>query len=62
VSAEQNKAVVRQFLKGLDESLNIIDEVCVYELSAHIPGGSQPIDREGFKQFVSLMESGTNYN
>ena len=55
MSAEQNKAVVVQFLKGLDENLNIIEEVCAPELVAHIPGGAQPIVREGFRQFVSLF-------
>jgi predicted ester cyclase len=55
VSAEQNKAVVVQFLKGLDENLNIIEEVCAPELVAHIPGGALPISREGFRQFVSLF-------
>jgi predicted ester cyclase len=55
VSAEQNKAVVVQFLKELDENLNIIEEVCASELVAHIPGGALPIAREGFRQFVSLF-------
>jgi predicted ester cyclase len=55
VSAERNKALVIQFLKGLDERLGIIDEVCASELVAHIPGGAQPIGREGFRQFVSVF-------
>ena len=55
MSAEQNKALVSQFLKGLDERLSIIDEVCASQFVAHIPGGTQPIDREGFRQFVSLF-------
>ena len=55
MSAEQNKALVSQFLKGLDERLSIIDEVCASQVVAHIPGGIQPIDREGFRQFVSLL-------
>jgi steroid delta-isomerase-like uncharacterized protein len=55
VSTEQNKALVSQFLKELDERLRIIDEVCAPQFVAHIPGGSQPIDREGFRQFVSLF-------
>ena len=52
---EQKKILVTQFLKRLDESLSIIDEVCASRFVAHIPGGSQPIDREGFRQFVSLF-------
>ena len=55
MTAERNKALVSQFLKGLDESLSIIDEVCAPQLVAHIPGSTQPIDREGFRQFVSLF-------
>ncbi len=55
MSAKQNKALVSQFLKGLDESLSSMDEVCASQFVAHIPGGSQPIDREGFRQFVSLF-------
>lgn len=55
MSAEQNKALVSQFLKGLDERLSIIDEVCASQVVAHIPGGIQPIDREGFRQFVSFL-------
>jgi predicted ester cyclase len=55
VSAEQNKALVSQFLKGLDERLSIISEVCAPQFMAHIPGSSQPIDQEGFRQFVSLF-------
>jgi predicted ester cyclase len=55
VTAEQNKVIISQFLKGLDESLSIIDEVCASQFVAHIPGSTQPIDREGFRQFVSLF-------
>ena len=52
---EQNKVLVSQFLKRLDESLSIIEEVCTSQFVAHIPGSIQPIDREGFRQFVSLF-------
>ena len=52
---EQNKALVSQFLKGLDERLDVIDEVCALQLVAHIPGSAQPIGRKGFKQFASLF-------
>jgi predicted ester cyclase len=55
VSAEQSKALVIQFLKGLDERLGIIDEACALQLVAHIPGSAQPMGREGFKQFASLF-------
>jgi predicted ester cyclase len=55
VSIEHNKALVIKFLKGLDESLTIIEEICSSQFVAHIPGSIQPIDREGFRQFVSLF-------
>lgn len=55
MTAEQNKALVCQFLKRLDENLSVIDEVCASQFVAYIPGGTQPIAREGFAQFVSLF-------
>lgn len=55
MSLEQNKALIIKFLKGLDESLGIIEEVCNSRFTAHVPGSPQPIDREGFRQFVSLF-------
>jgi steroid delta-isomerase-like uncharacterized protein len=55
VSAEQNKALVNQFLKRLDENLPVIDEVCASLFVAHLPGSAQPASREGFAQFVSLF-------
>jgi predicted ester cyclase len=55
VSIEHNKSIVIKFLKGLDESLSIIEEVCTSQFVAYIPGSIQPIDREGFRQFVSLF-------
>lgn len=55
MTTEQNKALISQFLKGLDENLSIIDEVCATQFVAHIPGSAQPINREGFRQFVSLF-------
>lgn len=55
MSAEQNKALVSQFLKRLDENLRVIDEVCDSQFVAHLPGTTQPTNREGFAQFVSLF-------
>jgi len=55
VPTEQNKVLVSQFLKRLDEDLRVIDEVCASQFVAHLPGNTQPTSREGFVQFVSLF-------
>lgn len=53
--AEQNKALVSQFLKRLDEDRRGIDEACDSRFVAHLPGGTPAVGREGFAQFVSLF-------
>jgi steroid delta-isomerase-like uncharacterized protein len=55
VSAEQNKTLVDQFLKNLDKTRRVIDEVCDSRLVAHLPGSPRPATREEFAQFVSLF-------
>lgn len=57
MSVEQNKTIIRYFLKKLDESQDIIDDVCSPQLIAHLPGSNEPTDHRGFKQFISLFYS-----
>ena len=51
----QNKAIVKRFLKDLDEDIDAIDEFFSPGCRAYLPGGNLPADREGFKQFVAML-------
>ena len=55
MSIEQNKTIIRHFLKKLDEGQDSIEDVCSPQFIAHLPGSSEPADRPGFKQFISLF-------
>jgi predicted ester cyclase len=57
MSVEQNKTIIRCFLKKLDEGQDSIEEVCSPQFITHLPGCSEPTDRQGFKQFISLFYS-----
>jgi predicted ester cyclase len=57
MSVEQNKTIIRRFLKKLDEGQDSIEEICSPQFIAHLPRSSEPTDRQGFKQFISLFYS-----
>jgi predicted SnoaL-like aldol condensation-catalyzing enzyme len=55
MSTEQNKAVVRRFVEGTLNNMDIasVDELFAPDYTNHmVPGG-----REAFKQFVAMMRS-----
>ena len=52
---DQNKNFMRSFLEELDKNLTAIDTFLSPNCLAHLPGNSEPTDREGFKQFVTLL-------
>jgi predicted ester cyclase len=52
---EENKAFVRRFLMELDKDLSAVDEFFSPDCVAHLPGSPGPANREGFKQFVTLL-------
>ncbi len=51
----QNKAIVKRFLKDLDENIDAIDEFFSPGCRAYLPGSNLPVDREGFKTFVAML-------
>ena len=55
MTINQNKAVMRSFLEGLDKHLTTIDIYFSPTCLAHLPGSPEPTDREGFKRFVALL-------
>jgi predicted ester cyclase len=55
VTKEPNKAFVTRFLKELDKDLTAVDEFFSPNCLAHLPGSSEPTNREGFKHFVTLL-------
>jgi predicted ester cyclase len=52
---DQNKNLMRSFLEELDKNLTAIDRFLSPNCLAHLPGNPEPTDREGFKQFVTLL-------
>jgi predicted ester cyclase len=52
---DQNKNFMRSFLEELDKTLTAIDTFLSPTCLAHLPGNPEPTDREGFKQFVTLL-------
>lgn len=44
---EQNKAIVRRFLEGLDNDLTATDESFTPTCVAYLPGSAEPTNREG---------------
>jgi predicted ester cyclase len=55
MAVDQNKTIIRSFLAELDKRLTAIDDFFTSDCLAHLPGSSEPTDREGFKQFVNLL-------
>jgi predicted ester cyclase len=51
----ENKAIVKRFLKNLDEDIGAVDEFFSPGCRAHLPGSDLSVDREGFKKFVSML-------
>jgi len=52
---DQKKATIRIFLEKLDENISAIEEFFIPDCQAHLPGISDPTDREGFRQFVAML-------
>ena len=55
MSTEQNKAVVRRFIEGALQNMDVtlVDELFAPDYVNHLaPGG-----REGFKQFINMLHS-----
>lgn len=50
-----NKAIIRRFLEGLDKNLTAIDEFFTPNCLAYLPGSLESTDRDGFKQFGTLL-------
>lgn len=55
MSIEKNKVAVRSFIEELGPELTAIDSFCTDDFVAHLPGSPQPANREGFKQFASML-------
>ncbi len=55
MAVDQNKAIICSFLAALDKRSTAIDEFFNPDCLAHLPGSPEPTDREGFKQFVTLL-------
>ena len=46
---------MNRFLEELDKDLTAIDIFFTPNCLAHLPGSSEPTNREGFKQFATLL-------
>lgn len=55
MTSDQNKILIRTFLKKLDENISAIEEFFIPDCPAHLPGMSEPTDRDGFRQFVAML-------
>ena len=55
MTTETNKATINRFLKELGKDLTAIDVFFSPNALAHLPGSPEPTNREGFKQFVTLL-------
>lgn len=56
MSAEENKAIVRNYTARVDaEPACAIDEYLAPTFVGHLPGAPGPLDREGFKRFASAF-------
>ena len=56
MSAEENKAIVRRFYELLNTGdLTGVDELCDTHYVFNRPGSAGQMDREGFKQFVTMV-------
>lgn len=54
-SSNENKSMVTRFLRDLDGDIGAVDDFLPSDCRAHLPGSQFPVDREGFKQFVSML-------
>jgi predicted ester cyclase len=52
---DQNKAIMRSFLRELDKDRNAIDTFFSPTSLMHLPGNFQRTNLEGFKEFVALL-------
>jgi steroid delta-isomerase-like uncharacterized protein len=56
MSTEENKAIVRRFYEVLNtEDLTGLDELFATNYILYLPGRTEPIDREGAKQFFTMV-------
>ena len=55
MTKERNKAFVSRFLDELDRDVTAVEEFFAPNCLAHLPGNSEPTNREGFKGFVTLF-------
>jgi predicted ester cyclase len=55
MTGDTNKTQIRIFLKKLDDGRDIVEEVCSSHFIGHLPGSREPVDRQGFKQFIGLF-------
>lgn len=55
MTTEKNKAIINRFLEELGKDLTAIDVFFAPNALAHLPGSPEPTNREGFKQFVTLL-------
>ena len=55
MTTEKNKAIINRFLEELGKDLTAIDVFLAPNALAHLPGSPEPTNREGFKQFVTLL-------
>jgi predicted ester cyclase len=55
MGGEQNKKIIRRFLRQLDKDLTAIDTFFSSGCLAHLPGNVQPTNLDGFKEFVALL-------
>lgn len=51
----ENKVIVENFSKALDEDIGSVDEFFSPDFQAHLPGSNIPVNREGFKEFVGML-------
>jgi len=55
MTTEQHKVFIRRFLETLDRDLTAINDFFSPDCLSHLPGRATPTNREGFKQFVTLL-------
>ncbi len=52
---EENKTIINRFLRELGKDLTAIDVFFSPNALAHLPGSPEPTNRDGFKEFVTLL-------
>ncbi len=57
MTADQNKATIRIFFEKLDKDISAIEEFVLSDCPVHLPGIPDSTNREGFRQFVTMLYS-----